>query len=304
MSKSYLYYIVDVFTRQAFGGNQLAVLPQAQGISAQGMQRIAREFNFAESTFVLPARNPAHTCQVRIFTPATEMAFAGHPTVGTACALAKAGSLGAGANHSLVFEEQIGPVPVEVGLRDGLHEAHFTLDQGVKFGDKAMAHSEMASILSLSADQIKATWFASCGAPFCFVQLASRQAVDWAQLDMVAWKNLLAQRFSPSVYLFSGDLVDQGSLYARMFAPAWGVNEDPATGSAAAALIGSALERLGAKHSELALQIEQGVAMGRPSVIKTRSWRRAEGQLMIQVGGASVWVGEGTIEVPDDCLGE
>src|SRR5579871_2658007 len=103
----YSYYIVDVFTSSPFGGNQLAVLPDASGISSEGMQKIAREFNFAETTFVLPKGDPESTCRVRIFTPKAEVDFAGHPTIGTACALAMGSHVGKG---RLVLEENVGPV--------------------------------------------------------------------------------------------------------------------------------------------------------------------------------------------------
>jgi len=113
----YSFYIVDVFSRSAFGGNQPAVLPKASGIGPAGTQKIAREFNFAETTFVLPAKGPNHTCQVRIFTPRAELAFAGHPTVGTARALVMDGHVRANDGGKLILEEGIGPITVDVDER-------------------------------------------------------------------------------------------------------------------------------------------------------------------------------------------
>jgi len=114
----YAFHIVDVFSSTPFGGNQLAVLPDAAGISAEGMQKIAREFNFGETTFVLPSNDPANTCRVRIFTPRTELDFAGHPTVGTACALVMKQHVRLG-DPLLILKENIGPVTVEVARRNG-----------------------------------------------------------------------------------------------------------------------------------------------------------------------------------------
>ncbi len=245
------FVIADVFTDRPFTGNQLAVFPEAQGLSDRAMQAIAREFNFAESTFVLPASDPRHACRVRIFTPKTELPFAGHPTVGTAAVLARLGLFKlAGGNARIVLEEGIGPVPVEIA--------------------------------------------------FCFVRLKDKDTVDRALLDRAAWSAHFASAWSPNMYFFAGETGAPGDLHVRMFAPAFGIEEDPATGSGAVALAGVLAARLQAADGVFAWQIDQGIAMGRPSRIEASAEKRAGRIVRIKVGGATVIAGEGTMNVPAD----
>ena len=292
----YKYYIVDVFTSTQFAGNQLAVLPEARGISPAGMQKIAREFNFSETAFVLPPANPGHTCRVRIFTPNKELAFAGHPTVGTACALAMGGHCGPGDAFSLTLEEGVGPVGVEVERHGEGWSAALTLTGGVEQPDFAPNSEDIAAVLSLLPGDVVRTFFASVGVRFCFAHLASREAVDRAVIDRAAWTRLLAQAWSPAVFFFSGELRDGAELYARMCAP-MGVEEDPATGSACAALVGAMMAQSEKANDGVSLSVIQGVAMGRRSEIQAAA-RKANGQVtLITVGGATAFTAAGEIEV-------
>jgi trans-2,3-dihydro-3-hydroxyanthranilate isomerase len=225
----YKFHIVDVFSQSAFGGNQLAVLPTASGISPEGMQKIAREFNFAETTFVLPAQNAKHTRQVRIFTPKAEVPFAGHPTVGTACALVMSGHVEPG--RTLILEEAIGPLSVEVEERAGAFRGTFTLRAKVEQTPATLRAEDLAAALSLAPADVKQAFFASVGLAFCFVQLASRTAVDQAVINKSAWAQYFAAALSPHIFFFAGEPENGAELYARMWAPALGVEEDPATGS-------------------------------------------------------------------------
>ena len=293
----YKYYIVDVFTPTQFAGNQLAVLPEASGISPAGMQKIAREFNFSETAFVLPPADPGHTRRVRIFTPKAELAFAGHPTVGTACALAMGGHCGPGDTFSLTLEEGVGPVGVEVERRGEGWSAVLTLTGGVEQPDFALSNQDIAAVLSLSPGDVVGTFFASVGVPFCFAHLASREAVDRAVIDKAAWTRLLAQAWSADVFFFSGELRDGAELYARMCAPAMGIEEDPATGSACAALVGAMMIQSNKASDTVSLSVIQGVAMGRRSEIQAAA-RKANGQVTsISVGGATAFTAAGEIEV-------
>ena len=297
---SHRFVIVDVFTEQPFGGNQLAVFPDARGISDRAMQALAREFNFAETTFVLPPRDPRHARQVRIFTPKAELPFAGHPTVGTAAVLARLGLVqhAAGA-ATIVLEEGVGPITVEIQLHGDRTFARLATERKVESPAFLPERGAAAAALSLGTNEILETWFASVGVPFCFVRLASKAAVDRAVLDRAAWSANFACAWAPNLYFFAGDLSAGASLHVRMFAPAYGIEEDPGTGSGAAALAGCLAGRLPDQDGTFTWDIDQGVAMGRPSHIEASALKRRGRVVKIMVGGAAVIVGEGTMHVAD-----
>src|ERR1700733_3835898 len=234
----YSFHLVDVFSSTPFGGNQLAILPDATGISTEGMQKIAREFNFPESTFVLPKNDPANY-RVRIFTPRAELDFAGHPTIGTACALVMKQHARTVDPIRLILEENIGPVMVDVAQRNGGYHGKLTLSGKIDTPTGAPAPADLATVLSIEPAEVSQSFFAGVGLPFCFAQLKSNEAVDRAAVNRAAWTATLSRAWSPNLFFFSGDLRDGGNLYARMCAPALGVEEDPATGSACAALVGA-----------------------------------------------------------------
>jgi trans-2,3-dihydro-3-hydroxyanthranilate isomerase len=292
----YDYLIVDVFSETPFGGNQLAVLTDARGLTTEAMQAITREFNFAESTFILPPDDPAHVAKVRVFTPARELPFAGHPTVGTACALVMSGAQGPG---EFVLEEGVGPVAVTTTKDGERYSARLRLDRGPERPESVPTMADLAAVLSLPSEEVRDVFGAGIGVNFTFVQLASRDAVDRATLDHAAWKRILADSWASQVHLFAGELEDGGEIYARMFAPAFGIAEDPATGAAAAAIAGAAALK---RSSSLSFDIRQGVKMGRPSLIRA-SARVEDGKITeIGVGGASAFVAQGQIEVPNQFL--
>ena len=298
----YQFHIVDVFTSSAFGGNQLAVLPDASDLSPEAMQRISREFNFSESTFVLPPADPRNTRQVRIFTPRGELPFAGHPNVGTACALVMHGHIGAGDGHSLLFEEGIGSVGVDVERRGATLHGTLTISGNVEQPQGVPSNRDLAAVLSLDEHDVKRAFFAGVGVPFCFIQLASREAVDRASIEGGAWTKHLEKAWSPHVFFFAGEPDDGAELYGRMCAPAMGVPEDPATGAACAALVGALAARPGFSGDVLRLSVRQGVAMGRPSDIEC-SARTANGAVTsISVGGGTAHVASGEIDVPPSLL--
>lgn len=280
------FVIADVFTDQPFSGNQLGVFPQAQGLSERAMQAIARELNFAETTFVLP---PA---RVRIFTPKAEMQFAGHPTVGTAAVLAHLRKLELPAR--IVLEEGIGPVPVDLERRGALIYAQFTIEKPVEMPAERPEKPAAAAALSLSETEVVETWFASGGVRFAFVRLADKSAVDRAQLDRAAWSRHFRNAWCSQLYFFAGE----DPVHARMFAPALGVEEDPATGSAAVALASVLASSRPMKDGMLAWRIDQGVAMGRPSRIEATAEKRDGRVVRVKVGGATVLSAEGAMNVP------
>ena len=298
----YAFQIIDVFSSTPFGGNQLAVLPDAAGISTEGMQKIAREFNFGETTFVLPKKDPANTCRVRIFTPRTELDVAGHPSVGTACALVMQQHVRPSDPMRLILEENVGPVTVDVAQRDGGLYGTLTLPGKIEAPTGAPSPAELAAVLSVEPAEVSQVFFAGVGVPFCFAQLNSNDVVDRAAINRSAWAATLSRAWSPHIYFFAGNLQDGGELYARMWAPALGVEEDPATGSACAALVGAMASKPDFGGTAYRLSIQQGVSMGLRSEIEAEARKSGNVVTSVSVGGAAAYIASGEIDVPRSAL--
>ena len=298
----YPFHIVDVFSSTPFGGNQLAVLPDASGISTEGMQKIAREFNFGETTFVLPKNDSANTYRVRIFTPRAELDFAGHPSVGTACALVMKQHVRLSDPSRLILEENVGPVTVEVAQRNGGSHGTLTLSGKIEAPTGAPSPTELAAVLSVEAVEVSQVFFAGVGVPFCFAQLRSNEVVDRAAINRAAWAATLSRAWAPHVFFFAGNLRDGGRLYARMWAPALGVEEDPATGSACAALVGAMASNPEFGGTVYRLSIEQGVSMGRRSEIEAEARKSGAVVTSVSVCGATAYIASGEIDVPPSAL--
>ena len=297
----YAFHIVDVFSSAPFGGNQLAVLPDAGGISTEGMHKIAREFNFSETTFVLPKSDP-NAYRVRIFTPRTELDFAGHPSIGTACALVMKRQGRLGNPIRLTLEENVGPVAVDVDRREGGFHGTLTLSGKIEAPTSAPSPTDLAAVLSVEPAEVSEVFFAGVGLPICFAHLNSNEAVDRAAINRPAWAATLSRAWSPHVYFFAGNLQDGGKLHARMWAPAMGIEEDVATGSAGAALVGAMASRPDFGGTAYRLSIQQGVAMGRPSEMEAQA-RKSDGVVTsVSVGGATSYVASGEIDVPPSAL--
>ena len=298
----YTFHIVDVFSSTPFGGNQLAVLPDAVGISTEGMQKIAREFNFGETTFILPKNDPANTCRVRIFTPRVELDFAGHPSVGTACALVMKQHVRLSAPVRLILEENAGPVTVDVTQRDGGFYGKLTLSGKIEAPTGAPSPAELAAVLSVEPAEVNQVFLAGAGVPFCFAQLTSNEVVDRAAMNRAAWAATLSRAWSPHIFFFAGDLQDGGKLYARMWAPALGIEEDPATGAACAALVGVMASKHDFGGTAYRLSIQQGVSMGRGSEIEAEARKSGSVVTSVSVGGAAANIASGEIDVPPSAL--
>jgi len=303
----YRYLTADVFTDRPFGGNQLAVIPDARGLTDAQMHQIAREFNYSESTFVFPPELPAHTRRVRIFTPGGELPFAGHPTVGTAHVLAACGELRlTGETTRIVLEEKVGPVPVTIRARAGVPEfAQLEVAKLPEVGPPPPPRKALAALLSLEdADLLDGEWApqtVSCGVPFLFVPLRDRAAVARARAKADLLEQTLGAYATQMVFVFArGDDGDtEQPVRARMFAPTIGVPEDPATGSACAALGGYLAARdTTVRDGTRQWTVEQGFEMGRPSIMALEVDREAGRVTGVRVGGCSVLMCDGTIEVP------
>jgi trans-2,3-dihydro-3-hydroxyanthranilate isomerase len=301
----YRFYTADVFTDRAFGGNPLAILPDARGLDSSRMQEIAREFNFSETTFVLPPEDKNHTRRVRIFTPGGEIPFAGHPTVGTAHVLAAVGEIPlAGETTRIVLEENVGPVPVAIRAKGGAPVyAQLSVARLPEVGPPPPPAERLARMLSLEPEDLAGDDMppeaVSCGTPFLFVPLRGRDAVARARLKLDLWEETLRDYWTDDVFVFALDPErDDSDVRARMFAPGFGVPEDPATGSACVALGGYLATRSPRHDGTLRWIVEQGFEMGRPSILEVEVDKRAGAITAVRVGGATVLVTEGQMEVP------
>jgi trans-2,3-dihydro-3-hydroxyanthranilate isomerase len=306
--RPYRYLHFDVFTDQRFGGNQLAIFPEAAGLPERTMQSIAREMNFAETTFVTPAVSPDSHVRMRIFTPAVELPMAGHPVIGSTFALAREGRIAPG-NSRWVFGLNIGPLPLELEWRDGQLTFAWMTQPNPEFGSP-LGDADTAAVaeaIGVPEQAIRSTGLpvqqVSCGVPFVIVPIATRAAVDAASPDARALTALARKEGAAhfSLYIFTTERTgadDPATVYSRMFAPGLGVYEDPATGGASGPL-GSYLVR----HSIVppgkagAILNLQGVKLGRPSWIHVSIESDGGAITRVRVGGTSVFVADGTFHV-------
>jgi trans-2,3-dihydro-3-hydroxyanthranilate isomerase len=301
------YVTVDVFTDRAFGGNPLAVVLDASGLSTAQMQAIATEFNYSETTFVLPPRDSANDAQVRIFTVRSEIPFAGHPNVGTAFVLA---TLAARPPARLKFEEKAGLVPVEILTEQGgVTGAELTAPQPLKRLSYVGAE-QAAACLWLSANDLRMDQhqpqIASVGLPFLMIEVASREALKRARPNAATFARTFPCDGSDAVYFYTRD-VPVGEqpldLQARMFHPgSSGLSEDPATGSATAAAAAFLADMDERRDGESRLRIGQGVDMGRPSLLLTRVRKQGGAVASVHVGGSCVKMMEGTLWLEGEVL--
>lgn len=294
----YPIHIVDVFTDRALAGNQLAVVLDAGDIEPDVMQRVAREMNFSETTFVMAPTQPGCAARVRIFTPGAELPFAGHPTIGTAWVLATQGLVPGGALE-FMLEESVGPVAVR-GERgpDGL--TFWMTHPPLIFGEVIADRRRIAVGLGLDETYLAADvplQVATTGLEFLYVALRDRRAVDAAVSDKTRLREAFAGRAPLPVFLFASDGANR--LYSRMFAPdANGIDEDPATGSASGPLGAFAVKYgLVRRSSSVSITSEQGTKMGRQSIVHIRLEYGADIDIptKIEVGGAVMPVVTGTL---------
>jgi trans-2,3-dihydro-3-hydroxyanthranilate isomerase len=301
----YQFYTCDVFTENRFGGNQLAVLPKASGLSGSQMQQITREFNYSETTFVFPSEQ-GHTRNVRIFTPAQEIPFAGHPNVGTAFVLASMGELGQLQSSQVInFEEKAGLVPIRIESANGkVKSCELTAPERLSLGE-IVPTEVVAEAVCLTKDdfatELHSPQLVSVGLPFIIARVKDLPTLERVRVNSSGFEKV-CEHFSgdsvrASIYLYmklNGEDVD---LRARMLAPLSGVPEDPATGSATCAAVGLLAHLDKKEQNSFQLRIAQGVEMGRPSLLRARAEKKDGVVVSTHVGGACVLVSQGTIEV-------
>lgn len=322
------FFTLDVFTDRTFGGNPLGVFPDATHLDTDLMQRIALEMNLSETVFLGPAETDEGAARVRIFTPRREVPFAGHPTVGSAIFLAgelaspsgegSAGGWSAAAmpappadgDITLVLEENVGPVPVVVRFEGGVPVfAKFTTALLPEHRPNPHDLHDVAALIGLEESDVGGSGpggsvltveQVSCGLEYFIIPVRSIDAVRRSALDTARWQRMLADAWAHHVYVVCMDGEGAGvDVHVRMYAPGSGVPEDPATGSAAAALGGYLSAAEGSEEASLAWTVEQGIEMGRPSILHVEADRTGGTTSAVRVGGSAVRVSRGTMLVPD-----
>ncbi|MBN2215446.1 MAG: PhzF family phenazine biosynthesis protein [Bacteroidales bacterium] len=293
------YFTVDVFTNQRFGGNQLAVFPDASEIPENHLQKIAREFNFSETTFVYQSENPLNDCRVRIFTPGQEVPTAGHPTIGTAYILLSKELIRPKNKGFLMLEENIGDIRVDfVKDKAGYHS--ITMNQPLpRFGPFEKDYKLVAGILSVKPDDIDQRYpvqSVSCGNNFLYVPLTKLSVVRNTGIRNELLKAAVMHLDSTELFVFTPETIyNTSDFHCRMFAPLFGVPEDPATGSAAGPF-GCYLVQNGLSDGSQ-IVIEQGFEIGRPSILKVHIEGKKDDITRVQVSGDVVLVSEGTMYI-------
>ncbi|MBI3198543.1 MAG: PhzF family phenazine biosynthesis protein [Rhodospirillales bacterium] len=289
------FVTVDVFTDRQFGGNPLAVVLDAQGLSTERMQAIAAEFNLAETTFVLPPKDPAHTAEVRIFTPKAEMPFAGHPNVGTAFVLARMGKV---TGDRLVFEEKAGLVPLDIHRENGVTVAtRLAAPQQLSLGETVDSEIVASAVGLKPADIVGQPIIASTGNNFLFAEVRSRDVLKAALCNNDAFARHLPMTRTVGVHLYVQAREHGVEIQSRMFAPLYGVPEDPATGSANITLIGLLAHNAKEKDLVLSKTIGQGFDMGRPSILQASAEKKAGKVVATYIGGRCVPMMSGVIDL-------
>ena len=308
--KTLQYFLVEVFADRMFRGNQLAVFPEAKGLRKATMQKIARELNLSESTFVLPPRDSSKAfCRVRIFTPKEELPMAGHPTIGTAFVMSRGERIEVSkgtkrkSQADYMFEEGVGLIPVHIGYNRSGHPDFISMEQPLPFfGQICGDLDRVAAILSLDRKSVGVNdlpiQVVSCGVPFLFVPIADLESIRKMKFRTDLSEELLRKYGVTNVFAFTFEVVNKSSLvHSRMFAPGLGVPEDPATGSASGPL-GSYLVKYGVLKANPQVEFvsEQGLEIGRPSRIMVTIRKNSQDQFeKILVSGKCVMVGEGRL---------
>lgn len=294
------FYTLDVFTKAVLQGNPLAVVLDSDGLSDQAMQSIAKEFNLSETVFLFPPKDQANRAALRIFTPATELPFAGHPTVGTAVLMAL---LDGHASSSFGLEEKVGLVACNASrISDREGEASFTLPRLPERIAEPAPSPIIAEALGVAGEEIgfndHRPIVASAGVGFNFVPLKTRDAVTCASIKGANWNDAFKAAGRPNAFIYTRETVEAGHhFHARMFAPHLGIGEDPATGAAVAGFARAFVDFEKPNDGTHRIVIEQGYAMGRPSQITLELDVQGGALVAARIGGSAVVVSEGRLRL-------
>lgn len=297
------YHLVDVFTDRVFGGNQLAVFTNARGLSTALMQKIAKEFNLSETTFVFPPASPENHYKLRIFTPGSEVPMAGHPTVGTSFVLALEKMLDFKAPRSdFRLEENVGVIPISLEGSGNLPDFVVMTQPLPTFEPEFTERELVAELLSITAADMAEglpAQVVTCGVPFLYVPLKNLEVAKKVKLRLDIWESHFKGTSAANIFVFTSEVENEGStVHSRMFAPKMGISEDPATGAASGPL-GSYLVKHGVVPDAPTVKIvsEQGLEMGRPSFINIEIDRAGEEITGVRISGQSFYIGEGFLEI-------
>jgi trans-2,3-dihydro-3-hydroxyanthranilate isomerase len=298
----YRYLQFDVFTDRPFAGNQLAVFPEPQGLTTEEMQTIAREMNFSESTFIFPPEREGTDVRMRIFTPGEELPMAGHPTIGSTFALAHEGTIRPG-RERFVFGLGVGPTPVALQWKETDLDFAWMTQQNPSFGGRIADRAGFARAIGIDERDLAAPppQAVSCGVPFLFAALASREAVDRVVMDLKAYGAVCTEAKVENLplFIFTTDRTGAGgdeTVYSRMLAPGFGIAEDPATGGASGPLGCYLFAHKSLPPESLQAFVSlQGAQMKRPSRIYISIESTGDEITRVRVGGRSVLVGDGRL---------
>ena len=300
MALDYKFHIVDVFSKTPFGGNQLAVLPEADGLSSVGDAEYRARVQFLRDDVRHAGAIGRELLRCPDFYADVGTRLRRPPDDRDRMCACERRIRERVAGHRLTLREGIGPIAVHVENRDGASHGTMTLSGKLEQpADGTPSLENLAAVLSVSKEDVAQSFCASLGLPFCFVQLVSREAVDRCRMNSALWTRYMSGAASPHVFMFSGSLQNEAELYARMFAPALGIEEDPATGSACAALVAAVVERSTGVNVSIRLRVKQGVSMGRPSDIEASADKIAGALTSVSVGGATTFVASGVLNIPN-----
>ncbi len=302
--KTLNYTLIDVFTTKPFGGNQLAVFEEKDNLTPDLMQTIARELNLSETVFIRKASDPNKNKNLRIFTPQVELHMAGHPTIGAAYVMAENGMIETNIGlNDWIFEEGVGDVPVTVEMLDsGISKVE--MEQPLpSFGDEYTERELAANLLSLSLEDLDPTFpiqTVSSGVPFLYIPVRTLSAMKKISFRTDVWEKYFSEDPNTKhIFTFATETEEpQSTVHSRMFAPAMGISEDPATGAASGPL-GAYLVKHGVVPSETSgihtIRSEQGLEMGRPSFIDITIIKEGDAIQKVKIGGKSLIIGSGQI---------
>jgi len=294
----YSFYVVDVFTDKKFEGNQLAVFPSAEGINDEQMQKIAKEFNYSETVFIT-STGEKYSRNVRIFTPRSEVDFAGHPNIGAAMLLARIGEFSNEKQVKIIFNEKVGQIPITIIFHNSEPQKAELSTAKLPEEGEVPPLIKIAKSISLEGSDIissKGPASFSCGLPFLFVPIISKEKLKKARINQEEWKKNISKTWAPQLYLFTHQTeFDESDFHARMFAPALGISEDPATGSAVAALSGYISKYIQKNDGKFSFVVEQGFEIDRPSIIEMSFSQKNQKIESVTVKGNAVIFSKGKI---------
>jgi trans-2,3-dihydro-3-hydroxyanthranilate isomerase len=289
------FFMVDVFSEKRFGGNQLAVFTQGHHFTDAEMQAVAREINFSETTFIFPQESQGNRYRVRIFTPAAEVPFAGHPTLGTAYVIQE--FLTEAKQEQVILELNVGPIPVTMEYENGA-VGKMTMRQNPPVFGETLSAEDLARVLNIAPEDLDGRFpvqEVSTGLPFIIVPLKSKEAVSRARLNKEAYDHLIRDLKAKAILFFAPETVQpENHLHARVFTEYYGVPEDPATGSANGCLAGYLLryEYFGSCH--LDIRVEQGFEIGRDAILYL-SGSKENDAITVYVGGYAAVFAKGEV---------